>query len=123
MNNNSIKIAHIYITGKVQGVSYRFWFQNEGEKDWIQDKDTKVTRLIEIIRMKNKQIKKHKREKMELHRMIDNQRAHIEFMNGSFGMVNEVVNNSATAVFHPEINMQKKPALTLEEWIARRFDK
>ena len=33
MNNNPIKIVHIYITGKVQGVSYRWWFQSEGEKN------------------------------------------------------------------------------------------
>ena len=42
MNNNPIKIVHIYITGKVQGVSYRWWFQSEGEKNnlkgWVRNR-------------------------------------------------------------------------------------
>ena len=41
-NKNSIKIAHIFITGRVQGVSYRWWFQNEGKKrklnGWIRNR-------------------------------------------------------------------------------------
>ena len=42
MNNNPIKIVHIFITGKVQGVSYRWWFQSEGEKKelkgWVRNR-------------------------------------------------------------------------------------
>ena len=42
MNNNPIKIAHIYITGRVQGVSYRWWFQTEGKKKklkgWVRNR-------------------------------------------------------------------------------------
>ena len=36
------KIVHIYITGKVQGVSYRWWFQKEGIKNnlsgWVRNR-------------------------------------------------------------------------------------
>ena len=42
MNNNPIKIVHIFITGKVQGVSYRWWFQSEGKKKklkgWVRNR-------------------------------------------------------------------------------------
>ena len=42
MKNNPIKIVHIFITGKVQGVSYRWWFQSEGEKKelkgWVRNR-------------------------------------------------------------------------------------
>ena len=41
-NKNPIKVVHIFITGRVQGVSYRWWFQNEGEKrklkGWIRNR-------------------------------------------------------------------------------------
>ena len=41
-NKNPIKIVHIFITGRVQGVSYRWWFQNEGEKrklkGWVRNR-------------------------------------------------------------------------------------
>ena len=41
-NKNSIKTVHIYITGRVQGVSYRWWFKNEGEKrklnGWVRNR-------------------------------------------------------------------------------------
>ena len=44
MNNNPIKIVHIYITGRVQGVSYRWWFQSEGEKKelkgWVRNRNS-----------------------------------------------------------------------------------
>ena len=38
----SNKIVHIFISGKVQGVSYRLWFKNEGEKrslnGWVRNR-------------------------------------------------------------------------------------
>ena len=41
-NKNSIKVVHIFITGSVQGVSYRWWFQNEGKKrklnGWVRNR-------------------------------------------------------------------------------------
>ena len=41
-NKNPIKVVHIFITGRVQGVSYRWWFQNEGEKrklkGWVRNR-------------------------------------------------------------------------------------
>ena len=41
-NTNPIKVVHIFITGRVQGVSYRWWFQNEGEKrklkGWVRNR-------------------------------------------------------------------------------------
>ena len=41
-NKNLIKVVHIFITGRVQGVSYRWWFQNEGEKrklkGWVRNR-------------------------------------------------------------------------------------
>ena len=41
-NKNPIKVVHIFITGRVQGVSYRWWFQNEGEKKklkgWVRNR-------------------------------------------------------------------------------------
>ena len=41
-NKNPIKIAHIFITGRVQGVAYRLWFHNEGEKrklnGWVRNR-------------------------------------------------------------------------------------
>ena len=44
MNNNPIKIVHIYISGRVQGVSYRWWFQSEGEKKklkgWVRNRNS-----------------------------------------------------------------------------------
>ena len=37
----SNKIVHIFISGRVQGVSYRLWFKNEGEKrslnGWVRN--------------------------------------------------------------------------------------
>ena len=42
--NNPIKIVHIYISGRVQGVSYRWWFQSEGEKKkligWVRNRNS-----------------------------------------------------------------------------------
>tara|TARA_Y100000590_G_scaffold455094_1_gene603078 strand:+ start:1914 stop:2210 length:297 start_codon:yes stop_codon:yes gene_type:complete len=36
------KTVHIFITGKVQGVSYRWWFKNEGLKNnlkgWVRNR-------------------------------------------------------------------------------------
>ena len=62
-NKNSIKTVHIYITGRVQGVSYRWWFKNEGEKrklnGWVRNRtsnrveaeikgtDLKIDQMIE----------------------------------------------------------------------------
>ena len=41
-NKNPIKVVHIFITGRVQGVSYRWWFQKEGEKrklkGWVRNR-------------------------------------------------------------------------------------
>ena len=41
-SKNPIKIAHIFITGRVHGVSYRWWFRNEGEKrklnGWVRNR-------------------------------------------------------------------------------------
>ena len=41
-NKNPIKIVHIFITGSVQGVSFRWWFQKEGEKrklnGWVRNR-------------------------------------------------------------------------------------
>ena len=41
-NKNPIKVVHIFITGRVQGVSYRWWFKNEGEKrklnGWVRNR-------------------------------------------------------------------------------------
>ena len=41
-NKNPIKVVHIFITGRVQGVSYRWWFQNEGKKrklnGWVRNR-------------------------------------------------------------------------------------
>ena len=41
-NKNPIKVVHIFINGRVQGVSYRWWFQNEGEKrklkGWVRNR-------------------------------------------------------------------------------------
>ena len=55
-NKNSIKIAHIFITGRVQGVSYRWWFQNEGEKiklnGWVRNRTSNRVEA-EIIGNKN----------------------------------------------------------------------
>ena len=56
MNNNPIKIVHIFITGKVQGVSYRWWFQSEGEKKelkgWVRNRTSNRVEA-EIIGEKN----------------------------------------------------------------------
>ena len=42
INKNPVKTVHIFITGRVQGVSYRWWFQNEGEKrklnGWVRNR-------------------------------------------------------------------------------------
>ena len=42
----SKKIVHIFISGKVQGVSYRSWFKNEGEKrslkGWVRNRTNRV---------------------------------------------------------------------------------
>ena len=66
MNNNSIKIAHIYITGIVQGVSYRWWFQNEGEKKelkgWVRNRTSNrvEAEILGIEKNVNEMIKKCK---------------------------------------------------------------
>jgi|TARA_Y100000294_G_scaffold153102_1_gene151794 acylphosphatase len=66
MNNNSIKIAHIYITGRVQGVSYRWWFQNEGEKKelkgWVRNRTSNrvEAEILGIEKNVNEMIKKCK---------------------------------------------------------------
>ena len=42
IKKTSIKIVHIFITGRVQGVSYRWWFQKEAEKKriigWVRNR-------------------------------------------------------------------------------------
>ena len=42
IKKTSIKIVHIIITGRVQGVSYRWWFQKEAEKKkiigWVRNR-------------------------------------------------------------------------------------
>ena len=42
IKKTSIKIVHIFISGRVQGVSYRWWFQNEAEKKkiigWVRNR-------------------------------------------------------------------------------------
>ena len=48
----SIKKVHIFISGRVQGVSYRWWFQNESRKrnlrGWVRNmKSNKVEAEIE----------------------------------------------------------------------------
>ncbi len=66
MNNNSIKIAHIYIIGRVQGVSYRWWFQNEGEKKelkgWVRNRTSNrvEAEILGIEKNVNEMIKKCK---------------------------------------------------------------
>ena len=55
-NKNPIKVVHIFITGRVQGVSYRWWFQNEGEKKklkgWVRNRTSNRVEA-EIIGEKN----------------------------------------------------------------------
>ena len=55
-NKNPIKVVHIFITGRVQGVSYRWWFQNEGEKrklkGWVRNRTSNRVEA-EIIGKKN----------------------------------------------------------------------
>ena len=55
-NKNPIKVVHIFITGRVQGVSYRWWFQNEGEKrklkGWVRNRTSNRVEA-EIIGEKN----------------------------------------------------------------------
>ena len=66
MNNNHIKIAHIYITGRVQGVSYRWWFQTEGEKKelkgWVRNRTSNrvEAEILGIEKNVNEMIKKCK---------------------------------------------------------------
>ncbi len=102
------------------------------KEDVIQQKDMKATRLIEIIRGKNKQIKYLR----EIFKKVQSEK---NFMFGSLGMVSEVVNNQATLVYHPEAaeaatrRFNTPPGLsppgapkvgnkTWESWIARRFN-
>ena len=55
-NKNPIKVVHIFITGRVQGVSYRLWFQKEGEKrklkGWVRNRTSNRVEA-EIIGKKN----------------------------------------------------------------------
>ena len=55
-NKNPIKIVHIFITGSVQGVSFRWWFQKEGEKrklnGWVRNRTSNRVEA-EIIGEKN----------------------------------------------------------------------
>ena len=55
-NKNPNKAVHIFITGRVQGVSYRWWFQNEGEKiklnGWVRNRTSNRVEA-EIIGNKN----------------------------------------------------------------------
>ena len=55
-NKNPIKIVHIFITGSVQGVSFRWWFQKEGEKrklnGWVRNRTSNRVEA-EIIGNKN----------------------------------------------------------------------
>ncbi len=55
-NKNPIKIVHIFITGSVQGVSFRWWFQKEGEKrklnGWVRNRTSNRVEA-EIIGDKN----------------------------------------------------------------------
>ena len=55
-NKNTIKIVHIFITGSVQGVSFRWWFQKEGEKrklnGWVRNRTSNRVEA-EIIGDKN----------------------------------------------------------------------
>ena len=55
-NKNPIKVVHIFITGRVQGVSYRWWFQNEGKKKklngWVRNRTSNRVEA-EIIGEKN----------------------------------------------------------------------
>ena len=66
MNNNRIKIVHIYITGRVQGVSYRWWFQSEGEKNklkgWVRNRTSNrvEAEILGIEKNVNEMIKKCK---------------------------------------------------------------
>ena len=66
MNNNCIKIVHIYITGRVQGVSYRWWFQSEGEKNklkgWVRNRTSNrvEAEILGIEKNINEMIKKCK---------------------------------------------------------------
>ena len=55
-NKNPIKIVHIFITGSVQGVSFRWWFQKEREKrklnGWVRNRTSNRVEA-EIIGDKN----------------------------------------------------------------------
>jgi len=55
-NKNPIKIVHIFITGSVQGVSFRWWFRKEGEKrklnGWVRNRTSNRVEA-EIIGDKN----------------------------------------------------------------------
>ena len=66
-NKNPIKIAHIFITGRVQGVSYRWWFQNEGEKrklnGWVRNRTSNRVEA-EITGNKNNIDRKEKKTKI-----------------------------------------------------------
>ena len=56
IKKTSIKIVHIFITGRVQGVSYRWWFQKEAEKKeiigWVRNRTSNRVEA-EIIGEKN----------------------------------------------------------------------
>ena len=56
IEKTSIKIVHIFITGRVQGVSYRWWFQKEAEKKkiigWVRNRTSNRVEA-EIIGEKN----------------------------------------------------------------------
>ena len=65
-NKNPIKVVHIFITGRVQGVSYRWWFQNEGEKrklkGWVRNRTSNrvEAEILGIEKNVNEMIKKCK---------------------------------------------------------------
>ena len=102
----------------------------------IRNKDGKATRLIAIIRGKNRIIANLRQVVANLNNGLKSAQANENFMRGSLGMVSEVVNNEATVVYHPSELAQlyrspenlirsKKPyqVPSWESWIERRFSK
>jgi hypothetical protein len=88
------------------------------KEEVIRKKDEKATRLIDIIRGKNAEIK-------NLRRLLGNKHSQLDFMKGSLGMVSEVVNNKATVVYHPEAAAAERwtsAPKTWDDWITNRFN-
>jgi hypothetical protein len=96
----------------------------------IRQKDSKATRLIEIIRGKNNKIGELRNYINKLEGFLTKKHCELDFMKGSLSMVSEVVNNNATVVWHPEISRSvnrsersgKQGSNTWEDWIRKRFN-